>query len=163
MQSDGIAPSRANRQMRVGVQPSRLATNAEFTTFRGISRISSPEKVRSINAQFETIGEAGLVGGGSIPAPGEISLAHNGVLFLDELPEFNRRTLEVLRQPLEDGLVTISRAMGSLTFPANIMLVAAMNPCPCGQSKLPTRAASHDLPMFSEKTGTQCRSVALAS
>ena len=100
---------------------------------------SAPVNVRSIAAQFDTFEEAGLVGGGSVPAPGEISLAHNGVLFLDELPEYNRRTLEVLRQPLEDGCVTISRAMGSLTFPANLMLVAAMNPCPCGYHGDPRR------------------------
>jgi magnesium chelatase family protein len=134
---------------RLGTILPELAPEESLQTTRiwsAVGRLDPSQPLmirRPFRSPHHTISEAGLVGGGSIPAPGEISLAHNGVLFLDELPEFNRRTLEVLRQPLEDGTVTISRAMGSLTFPANFVLVAAMNPCPCGYLKFPSLPQPH--------------------
>ena len=107
---------------------------------------------RPFRSPHHTISDAGLVGGGSPPAPGEISKAHNGILFLDELPEFNRKTLEVMRQPLEDGNVTISRAMRSTTFPSEFMLVAAANPCPCGYRSDPRRSCNCTPPQIEKYT-----------
>lgn len=130
---------------RLGTILPSLSSDESLSTTRiysAVGRLDDGQSLvllRPFRSPHHTISEAGLVGGGSTPAPGEISLAHNGVLFLDELPEFNRRTLEVMRQPLEENCVTISRAIGSVTFPARLMLVAAMNPCPCGYRGDPKR------------------------
>lgn len=115
------------------LETTKIHSVSGFTDSRGLLTI------RPFRSPHHTISDAGLIGGGAIPRPGEVSLAHHGVLFLDELPEFERNVLEVLRQPLEDQKVTISRAAMSLTFPASFMLVAAMNPCPCGYFNDPTR------------------------
>lgn len=123
--------------------PMTLAEALETTKIHSVAGLMGKNKTLLITRPFRSphhsISDAGLCGGGSFPQPGEISLAHNGVLFLDEVPEIQRHTLEILRQPMEDRVITISRAKMSVQFPANFMLVAAMNPCPCGYYNHPDR------------------------
>ncbi len=126
--------------------PLSLEESIQTTKIHSVSGILSKRDglvaTRPFRSPHHTISDAALVGGGKYPRPGEVSLAHHGVLFLDELPEFKKNVLEVMRQPMEDGKVTISRAALSLTYPANFMLAAAMNPCPCGYYGDPSRNCS---------------------
>jgi magnesium chelatase family protein len=134
--SPGTGKTMLARRLPTIMPPLTPAESLSTTRiYSALGRLKADEPLlatRPFRDPHHTISDAGMVGGGNPPAPGEISLAHHGVLFLDELPEFHRRSLEVLRQPLEHGSVTISRALTSTTFPASFLLVASMNPCPCG-------------------------------
>ena len=134
--------------------PMSLAEAIETTRIHSVAGVLEDSRglvgTRPYRSPHHTISDAGLIGGGTVPRPGEVSLGHNGVLFLDELPEFQRNVLEVMRQPLEDGCVTIARAAVSVTFPSRFMLAAAMNPCPCGFFGDATREC-HCTPMQIQK------------
>ncbi len=139
----GSGKSMIAKRIPTVMPPMTLEEAIESTKIHSICGLLTAENafvaVRPFRAPHHTISDVGLIGGGATPSPGEISVAHNGVLFLDELPEFRRSTLEVLRQPLEDNRVTVSRSAGTMTFPADFILVGALNPCPCGYFGDPKR------------------------
>ena len=135
--------------------PLEFEESLEITKIHSVAGLTGKSGLiteRPFKNPHHTVSQAGLIGGGSIPKPGEVSLAHLGVLFLDELPEFDRNVLEVLRQPMEDKQVTISPAATSLTFPASFTLVASMNPCPCGYFGSVAR-----MQMFADADSALCR------
>ncbi|MBN2377322.1 MAG: YifB family Mg chelatase-like AAA ATPase, partial [Sedimentisphaerales bacterium] len=139
----GTGKTMLTKRLPTIMPPLSLEESLETTQIHSalglLGRNQSLLATRPVRSPHHSASGPSLVGGGAVPRPGELSLAHNGLLFLDEFPEFTRNVLETIRQPLEDGTVTISRAAGTMTFPANIMLVAAMNPCPCGYLTDPKR------------------------
>ncbi len=139
----GSGKSMLSKRVPTIIPPMSLEEAIDSTKIHSIAGLLAGQEsfvaTRPFRSPHHTISDIGLLGGGTFPTPGEVSLAHNGVLFLDELPEFKRSALEVMRQPLEDARVTVSRAAGTITFPCEFMLVAAMNPCPCGYFGDPKR------------------------